>query len=208
MVQTVNEEAITVAEGSDLEQRKWEAERDYRNREIAIKEREAACREGELELKRQEHARAYSIAINWSIVIPALAAIIGALIALLSNIYATFLSGANQIKQEQQHFRANLILESVKTGDRNKAIANLQFFLDAGFIDDPDRKITSLIQSNKYPVLPVAPNAPMGTQCVVHLPNGSITVRDMGQPYPVGSLCSNADPSGGRDFGTVQENSK
>jgi hypothetical protein len=215
MVQTVNEEAsaslaksLTISEGSDLELQKWEAERDYRNREIAIKEREQACREGELALKREEYARAYSKAINWSIVIPALAAITAALIALLSNIYATFLNGANQIAQEKQHFRANLILESVKTGDRAKAIANLQFFLDAGFINDPEGKITSLIKSNKYPVLPVAPNVPMGSKCVVRLPDGSINVRDMGEPYPVGSVCTNADPSGGRDWGTVQESIK
>lgn len=95
-----------------------------------------------------------STAINWSIVIPAIAAIIAALIALLSNIYATYITGANQITLEQQRLRENLILEFVKTGDRNKAIANLQFFLDAGFIDDPGGKILSLIKEKKSPVLP------------------------------------------------------
>lgn len=53
-----------------------------------------------------------STAINWSIVIPAIAAIIAALIALLSNIYATYITGANQITLEQQRLRENLILES------------------------------------------------------------------------------------------------
>jgi hypothetical protein len=95
-----------------------------------------------------------SSAINWSIVIPAIAAIIAALIALLSNIYATYITGTNQIALEKQRLRENLTLESVKTSDKNKAIENLQFFLDAGFIDDPGGKILSLIKEKRSPVLP------------------------------------------------------
>jgi hypothetical protein len=96
-----------------------------------------------------------SSAINWSIVIPAIAAIIAALIALLSNIYATYITGTNQLALEKQRLRENLIVESVKKGDKkNKAIENLQFFLDAGFIDDPGGKILSLIKEKKSPVLP------------------------------------------------------
>jgi hypothetical protein len=92
--------------------------------------------------------------INLSVVIPIITAIVAGLIALLTNIYATYLNGQNQLVLEKQRFRANLIVESVKTGDRGKAIENLKFFMDAGFLDDPDGRLTTLITSNRSPVLP------------------------------------------------------
>src|SRR5262249_2498276 len=72
----------------------------------------------------------------------------------VSNIYATHLTGASQVAVEKQKLQANLIIEAVKTGDAQKAVQNLQFFLDAGFLDDPEGKIKQLIEKNLPPVLP------------------------------------------------------
>lgn len=43
-------------EAPPLERQKWEAEKTFREREIAIKEREQANQEAELDLKRKEQA--------------------------------------------------------------------------------------------------------------------------------------------------------
>jgi hypothetical protein len=92
--------------------------------------------------------------VNLSVMIPLLTAIVAGLIALLSNIYATYLNSDNQIQLERQRLKANLILEAVKTGDREKAVKNLSFFLEAGFIEDKDGNIAALVAKNNLPVLP------------------------------------------------------
>jgi hypothetical protein len=97
-----------------------------------------------------------SSSLNLSVVVPILTAIIAGLIALLSNIYSTYLSSNNQLELEKQRLKANLILESVKTGDKDKAVDNLRFFIEAGFIEDPDGKIASLVAERTLPVLPAA----------------------------------------------------
>jgi hypothetical protein len=68
---------------------------------------------------------------NWSLAVPLVTAIIAALIAFISNIYATYLSGRNEIAVERQKLQATLIIEAVKTGDTNKDTRNLEFFLKA-----------------------------------------------------------------------------
>jgi len=45
---------------------------------------------------------------------------------------------------EQKKFETALILEAIKTPSRTDAIRNLKFFVAAGFIEDPDGKISSL----------------------------------------------------------------
>jgi hypothetical protein len=96
--------------------------------------------------------------INWSIVIPALTAIFAGLIALLSNIYSTYLNNTNQITLEKQRLKANLIIESIKTGDRARAMENLKFFIESGLIDDtdPPHALYHLIGGDFLPVLPTA----------------------------------------------------
>jgi hypothetical protein len=45
---------------------------------------------------------------------------------------------------ERKKFETSLILEAIKTPSRTDAIRNLKFFVSAGFVDDPDGKISKL----------------------------------------------------------------
>jgi hypothetical protein len=103
--------------------------------------------------------------INLTILIPALAAIFGALLSFMATVYVGYLGNQSTLEierkkekaesdLEQQKFKTSLILEAVKVGDRQKAIDNLTFFIDAGFLDDPGGKIKALLNKNVLPVLP------------------------------------------------------
>jgi hypothetical protein len=106
--------------------------------------------------------------IGWldlSIVIPLVTAIVAGLIGFVSSAYVGYLNNKGTIALEHEReqgqltienhkSQTNLILEAVKTRDRKKALENLTFFLDAGFIDDPDGRIKSLIGRDILPVLP------------------------------------------------------
>jgi hypothetical protein len=103
--------------------------------------------------------------INLAIIIPAVVAIVAALMGFMATVYVGYLSnqGTLQVEQrkeraeaelEQQKFKTSLILEAVKVGDKQKALDNLTFFIDAGFLDDPGGKIKALLNKN-VPVLPI-----------------------------------------------------
>lgn len=103
--------------------------------------------------------------IDLAIIIPTVTAIVAGLIGFLTSAYVSYLNnnGTLEVEREKeraeaalenQKFKTNLILEAVKTGDRQKALENLTFFIDAGFLDDPDGKIKGLISRNVLPVLP------------------------------------------------------
>lgn len=100
-----------------------------------------------------------------SIIIPTVTAIIAGLIGFLSSAYVTYLNNQGTLAVEQekskaesalegQKFKTSLIIEAVKVGDKQKALDNLTFFIDAGFLDDPDGKIKGLLSRNVLPVLP------------------------------------------------------
>ena len=50
----------------------------------------------------------------------------------------------------RQEFETKLILKAIETPDRKEAITNLQFFLKAGFIQDPHGSIANL-EDKEYP---------------------------------------------------------
>ena len=103
--------------------------------------------------------------MGWSLVIPLVSAIAAALIAFLSNVYASYITGRNQLALEDQKFQAQLelerqkfqttlIIEAVKTGQKEKALENLDFFIEAGFLEDDKGEIKRLVQKRNSPVLP------------------------------------------------------
>jgi len=56
---------------------------------------------------------------------------------------------------ERKEFETNLILKAIETGDVDAARSNIQFFLEAGFIEDPDGTILESLQTaDTIPVLP------------------------------------------------------
>lgn len=103
--------------------------------------------------------------IELAVIIPTVTAIIAGLLGFLTSSYVSYLNNQGTLQVEQQKEKAegeqdlqkrkaNLILEAVKVGDKQKAADNLLFFIDAGLLDDPDGRIKSLLKKSVSPVLP------------------------------------------------------
>jgi hypothetical protein len=126
--------------------------------DIENKKAETERTKGELERKR----------VNWVVVGPVLTTLVVAIIGLFSNAYVTYLNGKNQLELETIRATNTLIVEAVKTGSADQTVANrnLQFFLDAGLLKDPDKKIANLVKQGKTPVIAVqsSPSFGKGTQ--------------------------------------------
>jgi hypothetical protein len=141
---------MTQQTSSDFEHEKWRDEYKLRSREIDIKER-AAIRD------------------QWSA--PLVLAILTAAVAGFGNAAAIWLNGVEQRKLEttkaeqarsieETKAEAARILEMIRTGNPDKAAANLEFLANAGLIADPGRKasIQTFIekrQPGKGPSLPI-----------------------------------------------------
>jgi len=69
----------------------------------------------------------------------------------------------NELALEQARARANLILESIRTGDTSRAAVNLRFLIRIGVLVDPDHKIMNALDQDQGPVLPAGmqPLAPI-----------------------------------------------
>jgi hypothetical protein len=99
--------------------------------------------------------------LNWSILLPALAAVGAGLLGYITSLTTTYLTSRSQLELENYKFQVDLILEAVKTGDKEKAKENLRFFVDAGLIDDSNGKIAQLTAANRAPTLPINPKLAM-----------------------------------------------
>lgn len=116
-----------------LEHKKWQEEQAFREREIAIKEREQLNREAELELKRKEQASS-----GWRS--PLIVAIIAATMAAVGNAVVSIVNGNLQRQLENQKSEQTRILEMIKTNNPDKAAENLEFLLKAGLISDSEQQ--------------------------------------------------------------------
>jgi hypothetical protein len=108
-------------------------------------------REKELKLKELENLKKQSIVSQ--LTVPIVVALTGGIVGLLSNI---FISQQN-LRLEQKKQEGNLILEVIKTGDINKAAANLIFLNKSGMIHlgEEQRKILEVpAGKNPLPSLP------------------------------------------------------
>jgi hypothetical protein len=92
-------------------------------------------------------------------------AIVAGALTLITSTVTSYLSNRGSLEVERvrekaqgelelQKLKTSLILEAVKVGDKQKALDNLTFFIDAGFLDDPQGKIKALLNDNVLPVLP------------------------------------------------------
>ncbi len=92
-------------------------------------------------------------------------AIVAGALTLITSTVTTYLSNSGSLEVERARgkvqgelellkLKTSLILEAVKVGDKQKALDNLTFFIDAGFLDDPQGKIKKLLNDNVLPVLP------------------------------------------------------
>jgi hypothetical protein len=124
---------------------------ELRHFDLRIKEVELAIRQNKLELDSKSQRK-----IDWNIFILLMTAIIGAVIAFISSAIVTSIEGSNQLDVERQKSENALVIEAVKTGDLNKALENLAFFVEAGFLRDPKGNLSRLISERRSPVLPAA----------------------------------------------------
>jgi hypothetical protein len=113
----------------DLDLEKWRFERESRERELALKEREQANKDAELDLRRRDQRAA-----TWRN--PLTVAIFAAAVAGLSNAGVALVNGSLQrdldrakreaeLNLEKTKSESNRILEMIKTGDSEKAAGNL-----------------------------------------------------------------------------------
>ena len=105
-----------------LDREKWEAEKNFRERELAIKE-------AELELERKDRASS-----GWRN--PLVVAILAATAAAAGNAVVAIVNGRLERDLESEKSEQTRILEMIKTGDPDKAADNLDFLLKAGLIQD------------------------------------------------------------------------
>jgi hypothetical protein len=86
--------------------------------------------------------------------IPLMTAIVGGVLALVGSVYVGYVNNQATVAVEREKFKTSLVLEAVRVGDKQKALENLTFFVDAGFLEDPDGRIKALLNRNVSPVLP------------------------------------------------------
>jgi len=139
---------------NSLEQKKLELEEQKLERESQLKGRELELREKELEAKREEQEPKRVLTIS-SFSPTTIAAIIG----LVATGVGFIVQSNNSRELEREKLQSQLILKAIETGDPEKALANLQFFLDTGLLDDPTGRITKAVVRGKenpgsIPVLP------------------------------------------------------
>ncbi|MGX5828698.1 S1 family peptidase [Mesorhizobium sp. 43Arga] len=140
---------------------------DRRYRLLELKERRA-----DRKLKREEISGALGRGFAFT---PAQASVAAAIIALASGVVGGLIQGATSrdvegekskgslaieklkaeanIELEKQKFETTLILKATEAPRREDQIRNLKFFLNAGFISDPDGKIAKMDEAS-FPSLP------------------------------------------------------
>ncbi len=121
-------------------------EYELKKADLALKEREVAAKEKESHVTWWKN--------------PLVVGLIGAALALGGNIATNILS--NGASAEAEHFRAqsNLVLSVIKTnGNEDDACKNLNFFVNIGWLDDPNGTIHNVCGKkgkDGVPTLPVA----------------------------------------------------
>jgi hypothetical protein len=128
--------------------------------DVEIKQVELLIRNLELEKARLPNK------LNWSIIIPALATILAAVLLFISNAYVASLDREKSLAVEKAKLQSSLILSAVATNDEASARKNIKFFLQTGLLEDPDGKLAKTIEEGQIPVLPaVAPGNTPPHEC-------------------------------------------
>lgn len=144
----------------EFEREKWRADLELRQRELALKERDQANRDADIEIRRRDQAIS-----KWRS--PLVVAVFAAAAAALGNAGVTLVNGALQRDLESRKQEAELrveetkaesgrLLEMIKTDSMEAAAKNLTFLLDTGLVTDEKRaaKIREFVATRGAPVLP------------------------------------------------------
>jgi kumamolisin len=108
---------------------------------------------------------------------PILLALIGAILTMLANIGVSYVNGRNSLAEdklkaasdlelERLKAKYELILQSIATNDPAVAKRNIEFFIAAGLLDDPEGAIRGALERYN-PVLPAASGAAAPTHGVL-----------------------------------------
>jgi hypothetical protein len=124
-----------------FEHEKWLADLELRKRELALKEREQQNRDAELGLKEREHrTSAWRSPLTVAIFAAAAAAAGNAVVAVVNGSSQRALEdkkSSAEFELERSKAESTRILEMIKTGDPERAAANLEFLLESGLISEP-----------------------------------------------------------------------
>jgi len=168
----MSEEVEAPLDQSQLEAMFLKRQIELKDKEIAIKARELTDLEAKKTLKFD----------------PVVIGIAAALLGFLGNVVATYLQGRNSLDLEKtkheasraletDKFRSSIIIEAIKTGDPAKAAKNIEFFLQAGFIEDQTGKISKYIAERAN--VPVLPSAVTGAPIQAGEPVDSLAEDDV-----------------------------
>ncbi len=130
------------------ERERWELEREFRDREIKV-------RESEVEIAKQEHRSS-----QWRN--PVVLAILAAAVAAAGNAVVAIVNGNLQRDLEDQKSEQTRILEVIKVGGNpDKAAENLEFLLKAGLIRNSAQSntLTKYLSERKPGTGPSLPSA-------------------------------------------------
>ena len=119
-----------MSEDPTFEREKWLSDLGFRQRELALKERDQENRNAEVALKVYEQR-----ASAWRS--PLIVAIFAAAVAAAGNAVVTVVNSWLQRELEDKKAESTRILEMIKTGDPERAALNLEFLLESGLISDP-----------------------------------------------------------------------
>jgi hypothetical protein len=132
--------ADSAKEPLDLDLEKWRFERECRERELALKEREQGNKDAEIELRRREQrAATWRNPLTVAIFAAAVAGVSNAGVVLVNGLLQRDLDRAKreaELNLEKTKSESNRILEMIKTGDSEKAAGNLDFLLSSGLVTD------------------------------------------------------------------------
>ncbi|SFK52426.1 trypsin-like serine peptidase [Falsiroseomonas stagni] len=115
-----------------FEREKWLSEQEFKRRELAISERAQSLSEQDFLFKIEDAKRS-----RWAS--PLIVAILVAAIAAVGNAVVAFMNGRQSEALENTRAEASRILEMIKTGDADRAAANLRFLAESGLIENSER---------------------------------------------------------------------
>ena len=141
-----------------FEREKWLAETEFRRAELELREREQQLKEREL------RASAWRNPLTVAVFAAAVAGIGNAVVASVNGSLQRELEDKKrnaELALEQSKAESTRILEMIKTGDPERAAANLDFLLQAGLIGDASLsgKVATFLKNRKPGSGPSLPSA-------------------------------------------------
>ena len=129
-----------MSDPASFDREQWLADLDIRRRDLELRERDQTNRDAELALKtREQRASAWRNPLTVAIIAAAVAAAGNAVVAVVNGRLQRALDESRQQSEmslERSKAEGLRILEMIKTGDPERAAANVEFLLQSGLLAD------------------------------------------------------------------------